>query len=425
MNISIHTRVDFDRLFVTLFCLYGFLVPFELILEIIFGIDTIFKPFRIVSLLIIGLYGLKILKTGIQLQLNERTDIFLYLIFIYGLIISFIRMITGVFDMGMFRNELFQTGLYLGCYFIFKATPMNSKQVLRIFQCFIVGVFLNCSKIFFDYNILNIQDRLAGFSDNPNYTALSIICVMIYLLLRKVKNNSIKAPLLNGLLMLFFIYILMITGSRSAFGLLVIIFLISFYFGSLKRKITLVAISILIGAIIIPQTWRTDNLGGSLIMLRRVSQDLSSQESDVRFTIWNGTLNALENHGYFGLGIGQFKANFVSFFGGETNKFILEIVSRDYFVSTHNDALAVLTDYGLPGLLFFLIFYFLNVRRSWLSVSHSPRSNEDRILARMSFAIIICLIAFGVFAENFLHQLFWFQLMIATKIPRTAHVFQD
>ncbi|MEL6926368.1 MAG: hypothetical protein AAFO94_20160, partial [Bacteroidota bacterium] len=182
-------RLDLDRVLVGLFCCFGFALPFELILEIWFDIETIFKPFRIVMLVIIAVFGIKVFVQGIQLDFNERPDFFLYGIFVYGLLISCWRIISGVFDMRLFINDSFQFSLLVVGYFIYKSTRISMKQAFTIFKWFVAGAILNALYIFYISVLSGISGRQAGFTDNPNYVAFGLVAVCAWFLL---KTNFIR-----------------------------------------------------------------------------------------------------------------------------------------------------------------------------------------------------------------------------------------
>lgn len=400
-----------------LFCLYGFLLPFEDILEFWFGIDTIFKPYRVVNLLIIGVFGLHVARNGITIKQGNREDIFLYGIFIYGLVISLIRMMTSPFQMAHFSNDLFQSGLYLLAFFIFKTLDLSTRQLNRVFQALVLGILLNAVYMFYNFSILGFYNRASGFMDNPNYVALGLVTAISYLLLRLdlVKRFYRQLAFIGIILFLFFIFI--ITGSRTGLILLVLAGLLIFFFVSWWKKIGLVGGALALGLLLIPGNSPKVNAGGPLILVNRVVSKLNAEEEDVRFFIWRGVMNALEETGYAGMGIGQYKANFPHFFKNETHSFIVRVVDRGYFLSTHNDYLAILTDYGLIGLMLYLVFLFLSFRKRLYLLKIPVRTAETRFLFTFSFMLLSFIIVFGMAAENFQNQLFWFLLMFATKTP--------
>lgn len=411
-------NVKIPHLLFLLFCLYGFLLPFEDVLEVWFGIDTIFKPFRVVNLLIIGLFGVHFARSGIAIKQDIREDLFLYAIFIYGLAISLVRMMTGPFKMAHFFNDLFQSSLYLLAFFIFKTLDLSPRQMNRIFLSLVLGIILNAVYMFYNFSILGFYGRASGFMDNPNYVALGLVSAMSYFLLKldQVKRFHRQLVLLGIILFLFYIFI--ITGSRTGLILLILASMLIFFFVSWWKKIGLMTGIVALGLLLIPDTAPKAAFGGPLVLVNRVVGKLNSEEEDVRFFIWRGVIRALEEKGYAGMGIGQYKANFPDFFKYETHSFIVRIVDRGYFLSTHNDYLAILTDYGLIGLACYLIFLVLSLSKRFKLLQVSAGSGETRFLFTFSFIVLSFIIVFGMAAENFQNQLFWFLLMFATKTPR-------
>ncbi|MEO1627386.1 MAG: hypothetical protein AAFV25_19700, partial [Bacteroidota bacterium] len=335
MSDSFSIRIDYDKVLLVLFYLYAFSMPFELILDIEFGIDTIFKPFRVLSLLIIGVYGLKILRQGIYLKSDYHHDLALYGVFIYGLLISLFRMMDGIFQFGLFLNDTFQVGLHVATFFIFKATHFRTEQMMWIMRCFVFGIALNSLYIFYDFFIFGHHGRQSGYTDNPNYSSLGLVAAMTYLLLRLDRIKKFWYQVLFSLVFLFFLYIFIIVGSRTGLVIFLLsnVFLFAFY--SFRRKL---ALSFLVGVFVLmllpEQLERVSIGGGPLVLFTRIHKNLESGEEDVRFIIWRGVFRALETEGYAGMGIGQFKANFPHYFNEEYHKLVLDMVNYGYYLST-------------------------------------------------------------------------------------------
>lgn len=416
MHNNFTIQIDLDRVLRNLFYLYAFSLPFELALEILFGIDTILKPFRVMSLLIIGVFIIRVLKRGLQLDPRDRTDLFLYLVFAYGIGISCIRIIGGTFNFGLFYNDLFQFSLHVATFFIVKAIPISKSQMWTLFHCFFFGLLINSGYIFSEFVIFGHHGRQSGFTDNPNYGSLGLVAGITYLMLRLNFIRQFWKQILIWCLILFLTYIFIIEGSRTGLIMMVIANVFIFFFYTFRKKIILLILSAFIILLLIPQ--QLDKLrvgGGPLILISRVMNDIDGGEEDVRFVVWRGAFRVLEDKGYMGVGIGQFKAVFPKYFGEESHKLILEMVNRNYFLSTHNDYLAILTDYGLPSLLFYLVFLFFTLKKITQKLFYRIEDEEVKMLRQFSFIIFSCLIVFGMAAENFQHPLFWFLLIISTK----------
>lgn len=408
-------KIDLNNLLYKLFCAYAFAMPYELILKQLFSIDTIFKPFRILSLLIIGFYVLKGLKERFYIKQENRVDLFLYAVFFYGILISMVGMIIDLFSMGRFYNTLFQSSLYLATFFIFKTLSISREQMIRLLKYFIAGILLNALYIFYLSITFSSPGRIAGFTDNPNYVALGIVAVATWLMLRLNQNNR-KRTTLGLLIALFFcIYTIGITGSRTGLLMFVISGFFVFIFASLKTRLFL-GFSVAMISLVLLSGPNTEFIArGPSKLIKRINKKLSEDEGDVRFAIWKGIFRALEKDGFHGFGIGQFSAKFPAYYTNESNKLILEIVNRGYFLSAHNDYLAILVDYGLPGLVFYLCFLWFSFKKLFRRLNYPSEDDNHALLKQFSFIIFCCLIIFGLAAENFQHQLFWCLLMFSTK----------
>jgi len=408
-------QINLDKVLVTLFCCYAFSMPFELILEMLFGIDTIFKPFRILSMIIIGIFGIKVLTQGLYLDKSDRADWFLYGVFLYGIIISCFKMIVGVFDMRLFINDSFQFSLHVATFFIYKSTPITKDQAFKIFRWFMIGIFVNATYISYRFVVNWSSARQSGFTDNPNYVAFGLVAVTTFLIL-KTNFNQKKINLIGSVfLVLFLLYIFGIQGSRTGFVMFLITNILIFFFSDLRRKITLFILGGLIVLLLIPGQIKNPAISGPMILIKRLNKTLEKEEEDVRFIVWRGIFRVLENEGYEGMGIGQFKANFPKYFSGESNKLILEMTNYGYFLSPHNDYLAILADYGLPSLLFYITFLGATFWKLFRQVNYHQKDEKEEFLILFRFIFFGCIVIFGMTAENFQHQLFWFLLMFTTK----------
>lgn len=409
-------HINLDSILKKLFLAYAFVLPFELAFEMLFDIETIFKPFRIVALLIIAAFTIRSLKKGLYFNMNYRSDIFLYLVFVYGILISLVNIVTGIFNFGLFYNDLFQTGLNVLVFFIFKAIPLEKSFVHKVFRSFLLGLVVNAIYIFSEFYFMGHHGRQAGFTDNPNYGSLGLVTGITYLMLNLnyIRQYWKKIAYLG--LIIFLIYIFIIEGSRAGLVMLIVSNIFLFFFYSAKSKAVLLTVSLGIILMLIPRKLDTITIGGGpLILISRVAEDINTGQEDVRFAVWRGVFRVLEDRGYQGIGIGQYKAIFPYYYGEETNELINDIIERRYFLSTHNDYLAILTDYGLPSLVLYLVFLFYTLKKLASKMLYEKGDKETEMLNRFSFILFACIILFGMAAENFQHPLYWFILAFATK----------
>ena len=403
-------RLDLNNLVYWLLCLYAFLVPFEHILEIYFGIDTIFKPYRVVALLLIAAFVIRGIRNP-TFSTDNQKDIFLYLVYIYGLLISFLYMIFAPFNMGKFYNDLFQTGLYLATFFVLKSTPISRKQWVRLFWFLVVGIVINAAYLFYSYYILMDFRRQAGFMDNPNYVALSLVVAIIFLALRIRVSPRLWSRISYSLLIPFLLFVFVISGSRSGLVILIIGSLFLFFGASLRSKLLIAVLGI--GLLFNPLTLDRVDFGAPLVLMERINT--LDATSDPRFPLWRGAIRASFESNLLGMGIGQFKANFADYFRNEKNLVIYEVVNRGAHLATHNDYLEVVTDFGLPGLLFYLTFLFISMRQL-LGKLNTTRDPWERNIYQLCVIILFCLLIFGMASSNSHKPLYWFLLALVTKV---------
>lgn len=411
-----NVQLNLNDLIVGLFCLYAFSMPFELILEYWFDIKTIFKPFRALAVAILSVYlWQRLRERSVNYYPDNYIDFFLYGVFVYGLFISAIRIIGGVFDVRLFYSDTFQITLHVLTFFVFKNTKMNVWQGMKILWFFVAGISANALYVAYFFFVKQVFGRLSGFTDNPNYAAFGLVAATTFLLLRSNYAQKFRYQIGYLGLTLFLIYIFIVTGSRTGLVMFILANIFIFWFSNIRRKLGLLSITILMVLILLPQQLDKLKFGGPMILIRRVSQKLDSGQEDVRFIIWRGVFRMLEEEGYAGMGIGQYKANFPKYYSNETHSLILEIVNRNYFLSTHNDYLAILADFGLPSLLLYLFFLFFSLKKTFRLLLYHADDPEGQFLRQFCCIIVCCIITFGFAAENFAHQLYWFLLMFSTK----------
>jgi len=151
-----------------------------------------------------------------------------------------------------------------------------------------------------------------------------------------------------------------------------------------------------------------------LILVNRL--DDNDLEEDPRIPVWRGSLRASADSYFLGMGIGQFKGRFSEYFQGENNISVYEVVSFGYHLTPHSDYFAILTTYGIIGLVLYLLFLFYSSQKKWLHIKFSATTKE-RTIHQIAFTFLIALMLFGVTADNFNSALYWFLLSMATKTP--------
>ena len=105
-------KININTFLVRILYLYVFLTPFERILEILFDIDTYFKPYRIAGLLLLAFgFFFRVRKRGFFVFKPDRI---LYAMFGFGIIYTLIIWLLGSpVKIGGFINSTMQMVFFL------------------------------------------------------------------------------------------------------------------------------------------------------------------------------------------------------------------------------------------------------------------------------------------------------------------------
>lgn len=361
----------------------------------------------------IGLYFLG--SKGLQFSVSRELEVdrFFYAIFGYGLLITFLAMVSTSFGMGHFFNDAFQVGLYLTLFFIIKNLKISLSDWFLLMRMFFAGIILNAFYIFYLVYFSWTGFRPPGFMDNPNFVALSIAIAIVYALVQfdiyRKWSWKIACLLLVGWLFLVFV----IEGSRTSAVVLSGAMVLVFYFASTMKRLVFM-FSIILGGFWISVSTNIDGLISYNILASRLSN--SNHTEDPRFALWRGATRAAIETDFIGLGIGQFTQRFPEFFQNENNYLIYKFVRFGTGLSTHNDYFALLSEYGLFGLVAYLVFIVLSLRKIWGLIEGAEAHYQLKLAYQFNFIALVSLVIFGFGAENFLSPMYWFLLAITTKI---------
>lgn len=400
--------IDLNKTLHRLICIYAFLLPFEHILEIWFGIDTVLKPYRLFAILTISIFAFKAFQSKkMNILADIRQDIFLYLLFAYGIFISLFQMIIVPFSTGKFYNELFQITLYLAIFFIIKNSFFSRKELYQILYALVIGVILNSIYVFYNFYTLADYTRPKGFMDNPNYLSLSVGVALI-IIINKLKSAKKILGVMLMPLILFMIYIFVISGSRTAFAVVVLALFINFSFWSSRAKILFLAA----GISLVSFALSTNKIKGPLLLIDRFQERDATE--DPRIYIWKGVMRASEETNYLGMGLGQFEAQFSSFYQDENHDLIRRIVDFGYHLSAHSDYFSILITYGILGLILFLLFLFYSFKKL-IPLALFHRQEDEKSYYQLQLILLVSVATFGIASENFNSGLYWLLLTFSTK----------
>lgn len=242
------------------------------------------------------------------------------------------------------------------------------------------------------------------------YARLYLILAVFSYNLFKLNFRYKSINYLFLIVLFYFIFGLMFTGSRTAFLLLAL--LISYYaiydykMNPLKLMFAFLPFFLLINL-----------LPDELIMKLLSSFDdstyaggagdteLNSIGNNMRFILWDASFKMLNDHGWiFGIGVGNFKHYFSSY---------LPLIGFP-LSHPHNTYISVLVESGIIGLIIFINLIFKSLKKMLVFVNEIENENK-RVFQAWFFSFVIFLIG-GLTKHDHYDKLFFLFLGISSAI---------
>jgi O-antigen ligase len=373
----------------------AFLIPLEGI--IIFSGVTFS---RLVVILIILIYFINLVIAEGSIQIS-KTIIF-YFVFILFIIFSAIYHESANYissrAISIYSNFLLVLSIY--------NSSFNEYKIIQFMKSFIIGLFIA--------NTIAIIETLTGHIDNFYIVGLgsnlyavycllaffiNIYFVINYKLVRKKYhlNYHILFALLN------------LHGLISSDSRLNLIYLVAFFVLLVlnMRFIVTNAQKFIVSIIFILFTVYIFN---NLI----INYVLSTEEItiDSRLIIWIANFNIFLDYPFTGIGFGEFGNYF-----GDTYQFLFETV-KDYGNdrSTHSTFLGSMAEFGILGLLFWVLFIYLNIKdykKSIINKNNIPYGLSTRYI--IQFLVLIC-VAGVITSDMITYKLFWIIFTLNDRI---------
>jgi len=255
-----------------------------------------------------------------------------------------------------------------------------------------------------------------GSISNPNDFSAHLLFTLPFLLWAGL---SVRSVVLRGaplLLVVYGIYIILMTASRGAFLALAVAMLFFLFRAKTSQRLVLLGLAPLVVLILVPfvprNTWRH---------IRSFSAgedaDLGAIESiDSRQYTLRKSLEYTFQHPLFGVGPGQF-----AWYEGTNNRY--GGTTHGYWHETHNTYTQVSSECGIPALILFLcgiISTFLLTNATYRQARRRP---ECKDIAVAAFCIMLAMVSF-LTAILFLSFAYLFYLPalagLAISLARTA-----
>lgn len=397
-----------NTVLILLLYLYLFLAPFEDLLEYLYGIETMLKPYRVVGIVILLIGFFANLRKGFFVF---KADKILLLFFGYGVAYTLILLFWGArVNMSQFLNTVIQMTFLILIYLTVKRLDINYRQFHWMMACMTAGLLINGGIIVADFYVFSLSTREKGLTDNANAAAFNMSIAIIYLVYWLRHGNfrliGLRSILIWGMI-IFFILALLATGSRS--GLLILIvcsFLYTIVFTSWVSRIKIILTTTVITAFLLLTTDIVKQAGTSVTTFNR----LTMVDEDIRVVLWEAGLHAIPGTRFMGMGIAQMHdpKNLKKYLAMVNPSLAAMLDKRDKGLAMHNLYLDLAVEVGLIGLAMFLLFVWYVVKFQF----NLLRTSKYRDVHQLTFVMLLGLLMLGMTAKGLLSSIFWYIVMI-------------
>lgn len=382
-----------------LLCIYVLLIPFERSTAIVTGEDSILKPYRVVAMLLVAVWGVKVVFRGRRVRVDWY-DLGFTGLFAWGLLVAMLWSTVKSVELSHTWSAFALTGLAFSVHFITKNAFLSREQLERLLLMYILGVAVSLAfGLWIDAS--SFTTRLRGAYNNPNRLGFAACVALLYFIARIVldRDATFRRLISWGILAVSSLIVILLSGSRGAiaaaaascFALL----WASARHGAIARQGALRAI--FVGALIVgggslvgEQLWRAT--GGEQVAIRY--QDDSLGTLGGRYDIWRSAVNVSLDHYLIGVGMGQYK-NYHRDYANELEVVLVRKVTQRS-LGTHSDFVNLLTNFGAPCLLLYLV---LVGRLLWRCLRQARARPHESYLFFLAPALLIAAVVLQMSAN--------------------------
>lgn len=340
------------------------LFVFEQVLILMFGFDSILKPYRVAVMLGVILLIVFPVKIASRIKVISLSLAGLY---IFGAFIALLWIMVGS---GSYERLMHQFVLFFIAYCIYLMVVYNIRSVddlEKIFLVILLSVLASSVIWFINGAGINIY-RVAGFFNNPNHFGYSLsvaILISLYYLYKFIGRRLVIVLLIiNIIILLTFLYL---SGSRAAiFALIVTVSIVFYrymniYKGKSVGSALIVALTTVLAYSLIRYIF-DNNMVYSYMLLDRYKFE-NMVEASGRFDLMRSGFIAIIDYLGLGMGMGQYiehHQKYINQVSGYVYNTVLE-----YDLGLHNEYLGLFVEFGIiPLILYVCILYVV-----WRGVS--------------------------------------------------------
>lgn len=397
--------------------LYMFLLPLEVSLGTIFGIDTIWKPYRIAAILIVAVAIVEIPSRRL-----DKYDQRLLGMFLIACGLSVFWCLVGQPEPAFVFIAFIFVLIPFTTYFCLKFSVGSPRQLERLVRAFVMGALIDACYVTYEALILRQTDRPAGLSGKaPENLALHCGLALAFVLFpyrdrRSSRWSSIIFRVCAGAVLCFAV---IVSGTRAAWmGILLSGIVLSSimvtsrpqsrrFFKALGPALLLILVGTVIEKGALP---RVDGDIAKGVDARLQAGD-NLETGTGRTEIWHHAADVAAT--YYGLG-GGFSGFMQRTYQWKGTFYQLRPIEVEHGIGSHNVFLEVFIDYGPISLVLFLSC----IGGLVTALSRMARSaGRDLSGHGMLFALLF-LVVCGCFRDLMGIPDFWAVMAITTMFVR-------
>jgi len=306
-----------------------------------------------IPFVILGVFSIYLYIKGNKI--NFKKFLFLNLFVVVNIISLFY---SNTLKDGFTRIEGYLPLIYITfSYFVILKTGIKFNKVFinNWYLIFNVSnfIFLICFIVYFNYlnlevnynNIRTIFDKIPFINMHPIY--LSIMAILGIMTSIQILNSN----LIKAFFILINIVILVLSGTKAAFIVFVVMTFIYLLFSKISKtvKLSLVLFTLLFAISLF--TFHNDfrKRFSEIILPISYNSINSNNSTSVRFAIWNCSLNLIkESNIFYGNGVGDVK-------GLLEDCYSSKYPQLDKYYNTHNQYFSIMLGTGIIGLMSFFV----------------------------------------------------------------------
>jgi hypothetical protein len=398
-----------------LLTLYTFLLPLELLLSKPFGIDTIWKPYRIVAVVIVVVATTAFSYTDAKWDHYDTGFLF---IFLMASTLTLIWCICGVNEWTTAAQQWIEVMLPFIIYLCTKVSVRSPSALKHLMMAFVYGAVLSALYAIYEAFVLRHTDRPSGLGGTAPDLALNSGIALGFVIFSYSAPS--RLPWLNvlarGAIASILCLAAIISGTRSAWmGIAlstVAVILLMAMNRHQRRKLVkgiTFAAALLIGTMIIfhIQTGGSNTAPLTGAVQQRLVWNDNLKSGSGRVEIWTRALSVASRYYYVGGGF----SGFMQATAYHNNDFRnIRPQDMEQGIGSHNVFLEVLVNYGpLSFAVFCICLYQITSRLASRVLNHGERLYSCALL--FSF---VCLVICGCFLDLFGKPQFWTVMAFVT-----------